>query len=177
MHFHLAACIIHQTQQDRPNTAMSYSLDKFDLKLLELLQQNCRQTADVLSEHLGLSPAAVQKRLKKLRDTGVVEAEIAMISPRAVGRSMTIIVEVSMERENTSVLESFKRRMRVEPLVQQCYYTTGEADFMLILVVRDIEEYQRFTQENFFGSPEVSKFTTSIVMDRVKVGLAVSLDD
>ncbi len=156
---------------------MPQSLDNFDLRLLELVQRNSRQTADVLSTHLGLSPAAVQKRLKRLRDTGVIEAEIALVNPRKIGRNMTIIVEVSMERENSGVLDSFKRRMRAEPLVQQCYYTTGEADFMLILVVQDIEEYQRFTQENFFGTPEVSRFKTSIVMDRVKVGLAVSLDD
>ncbi|MDW4550762.1 Lrp/AsnC family transcriptional regulator [Defluviimonas sp. D31] len=152
------------------------ALDPFDLRLLELLQENCRRTAEQLSEHLGLSPAAVQKRLKRLRETGVVEREIAILDPGAAGRGMTIIVEVSMERENLGVLESFKRRMQDAPLVQQCYYTTGEADFTLILVVRDIAEYQTFTQENFFGTPEVSKFKTSIVMDRVKVGLGVSLD-
>jgi DNA-binding Lrp family transcriptional regulator len=156
---------------------MPHALDTFDIRLLDLLQHNCRQTAEQLSERLGLSPAAVQKRLKKLRDGGVVEAEIALIDPGAVGRDMTIIVEVSLERENLAVLDSFKRRMRAAPLVQQCYYTTGEADFTLILVVRDIGEYRRFTQDNFFGTPEVSKFKTSIVMDRVKVGMAVSLQD
>lgn len=156
---------------------MPDDLDAFDLRLLGLLQENCRRTAEQLSDRLGLSPAAVQKRVKKLRDTGVIETEIAVISPGAAGRAMTIIVEVTMERENLGVLDSFKRRMRASPLVQQCYYTTGEADFTLILVVRDIQEYQAFTEEKFFGTPEVSKFKTSIVMDRVKVGLGVSLED
>ncbi|MGB7262223.1 MAG: Lrp/AsnC family transcriptional regulator [Albidovulum sp.] len=156
---------------------MSHPLDRFDVRLLELLQDNCRRTADQLSEHLGLSAAAVQKRLKRLRDNGVVESEIAIVNPVTVGRGMTIIVEVSMERENLAVLDSFKRRMREAPLVQQCYYTTGEADFTLVLVVKDIQEYQTFTQENFFGTPEVSKFKTAIVMDRVKVGLSISLED
>ena len=152
-------------------------MDDFDRRILEIMQANSRRTAEQISELVGLSPAAVQKRIKKLRDNAVVQKEIAVLDPRRIGRSMTIIVEVSMERESLAVLESFKKRMRAAPLVQQCYYTTGEADFILILVVRDIEEYEKFTQENFFGSPEVNRFTTSIVMDRVKVGLDVLIGD
>lgn len=83
---------------------------------------------------------------------------------------MTIIVEVTMEREDLDVLDSFKRRMRASPLGQQCDYTTGEADFTVILEVRDVQEHQAITEEDFFDTPEVSKFKTSIVMDRVKVG-------
>lgn len=108
-----------------------------------------------------------------MRDNGTIEREIAVVNPKSAGRSMTILVEVSMARENRAVLDSFKKRMRAEPLVQQCYYTTGESDFMLIMTVKDIEEYEQFTQDALFSAPEVSKFKTTIVMDRVKVGLNV----
>jgi len=148
-------------------------MDDKDLHILRLVQNDARLTADALGAEVGLSPAAVQKRLKKLRDGGVIEREIAVLSPAAVGREMTIIVEVILERENLAQLDAFKRKMRAAEGVQQCYYTTGEADFILVLVVRDLKEYERFTQEYFFEESNISRFKTSIVMDRVKSSLDV----
>lgn len=148
-------------------------MDDKDRQILRLVQSDARLTAEAISQDVGLSPPAVQKRLKRLRDTGVIEREIAVLSPAAVGREMTIIVEVVLERENRRTLDTFKRRMREAPGVQQCYYTTGEADFVLIMTVRDIKEYEAFTQEYFFDESNIAKFTTSIVMDRVKVSLDV----
>ena len=148
-------------------------MDDTDSKILRLFQSNARLTADAISEEIGLSAPAVQKRLKKLRDTGVIEREIAVLDPARIGREMTIIVEVILERENSAHLDAFKRRMREASCVQQCYYTTGEADFVLILLVRDIKEYEAFTQTYFFDESNISRFKTSVVMDRVKVSLDV----
>lgn len=148
-------------------------MDDTDSKILRLFQSNARLTADAISEEIGLSAPAVQKRLKKLRDTGVIEREIAVLDPARIGREMTIIVEVILERENRAHLDAFKRRMREASCVQQCYYTTGEADFVLILLVRDIKEYETFTQTYFFDESNISRFKTSVVMDRVKVSLDV----
>ncbi len=67
----------------------------------------------------------------------------------------------------------YKRRMRQAQQVQQCYYATGEADFILVVAVKDIKEYEAFTQEHFFDESNVSRFTSSIVMDRVKVSLDI----
>ena len=148
-------------------------MDDKDLEILRLVQSNARQTADVIGHEIGLSPPAVQKRLKKLRETGVIEAEVAVLSPQKLGREMTVIVQVVLERESRMHLDLFKRRMRAAPGVQQCYYTTGEADFILVVIVKDIKEYEAFTQEYFFDESNVSKFTSSIVMDRVKVSLDI----
>ncbi|MBE1285428.1 MAG: winged helix-turn-helix transcriptional regulator [Rhodobacteraceae bacterium] len=148
-------------------------MDQKDHQILALVQSNARLTAEAISADVGLSPAAVQKRLKKLRETGVIEKEIAVLSPTKLGREMTIIVEVILERENLAALDAFKRRMRGAPCVQQCYYTTGEADFILVLVVENIQEYERFTQTYFFEESNISRFKTSIAMDRVKVSLDV----
>ena len=149
------------------------NMDDKDIEILRLLQSNARLTAEAISPDVGLSPPAVQKRLKKLRETGAIEREIAVLSPSKLGRDMTIIVEVSLERENRAHLDAFKRKMREVPCVQQCYYTTGEADFLLILVVRDIKEYEEFTQAHFFDESNISRFKTAVVMDRVKVSLDV----
>ena len=148
-------------------------MDEKDLQILKLIQSNARLTADALSVEVGLSPPAIQKRLRKLRDTGVIENEIAVLSPAKLGRELTVIVQVVLERENRMYLDMFKRTMRKAPAVQQCYYTTGEADFILVVVVRNIKEYEEFTQEYFFDQSNVSRFTSSVVMDRVKVSLDI----
>jgi DNA-binding Lrp family transcriptional regulator len=148
-------------------------MDDKDHEILRLVQSDARLTAETLGLSIGLSTAAVQKRLKRLRETGVIEKEIAVLSPARLGREMTVIVGVVLERESRMHLDAFKRKMRSCPVVQQCYYTTGEADFIVILVVRDIKEYEAFTQEYFFDESNVSRFTSSIVMDRVKVSLDV----
>jgi len=148
-------------------------MDEKDLEILRLVQRNARMTAEAISQDVGLSPPAVQKRLKRLRETGVIEKDIAVLSPSRIGRDMTIIVDVILERESRRHLDEFKRKMRNARCVQQCYYTTGEADFMLILTVRDIKEYEEFTQEHFFDESNISRFKTSVVMDRVKVSLDV----
>lgn len=148
-------------------------MDDKDIEILRLVQTDARLTAEALGYEIGLSPPAVQKRLKKLRETGVIESEIAVLSSAKLGREMTVIVQVMLERESRMHLDAFKRRMRIAPAVQQCYYATGEADFILVVIVKDIAEYQEFTQEYFFDESNVSKFTSSIVMDRVKVSLNV----
>ncbi len=148
-------------------------MDDKDLEILRLVQSNARVIAEVISQDVGLSAPAVQKRLQKLRANGVIERDIAVLSPAKLGREMTIIVEVILERENRASLDVFKRRMRSAPCVQQCYYTTGEGDFILILNVENIQEYEEFTQTYFFDASNISRFKTSVVMDRVKVSLDV----
>ena len=148
-------------------------MDDKDLEILKLMQTNARLTAEALGYEIGLSPPAVQKRLKRLRDTGVIENEIAVLSSSKLGREMTVIVQVMLERESRMHLDAFKRRMRSAPAVQQCYYATGEADFILVVIVENISEYEEFTQEYFFDESNVNKFTSSIVMDRVKVSLDI----
>ncbi|WP_323783713.1 Lrp/AsnC family transcriptional regulator [Leisingera sp.] len=148
-------------------------MDEKDHDILRLIQSNAQLTAEAISHEIGLSAPAVQKRLKKLRDTGVIEKEIAILSPARLGREMTVIVQVVLERESRMHLDAFKRRMRQASQVQQCYYTTGEADFILVVIVGDIKEYEAFTQEYFFDESNVSRFTSSVVMDRVKVSLDI----
>jgi DNA-binding Lrp family transcriptional regulator len=148
-------------------------MNKLDYDILRIVQNNSRLTAEAISNEVNLSPAAVQKRLKNLRDSGVIEKEVAVLSANCLGRNMTIIVHVILERENIASFNQFKLKILKASCVQQCYYTTGESDFIMILLLRDIEEYERFTQEYFFGDSNIVRFTTSIVMNRIKVSLNV----
>ncbi len=150
-------------------------LDALDLKLLDLVQENNRISADELSSRVGLSPSACLRRLRRLREERVIEADISVISPEAVGRTLTMVVEVTLERERPDILDDFKRSMRQTPEVMQCYYVTGETDFVLIVTARDMRQYEAFTKTFFFENPHVRRFHTSVVMDRVKTGLKVPL--
>jgi len=150
-------------------------LDRFDRLILAEVQRDARRTAEQLAGAVGLSPAACQKRLKRLRDQGVIEREIAVLSPAALGRSLTVIVEVTLERERPEFLDAFKSRMRAAEEVMQCYYVTGEGDFVLILTMPDMTAYEAFTRRHFFEEANVARFRTQVVMDRVKVGLTTPL--
>ena len=151
------------------------ALDALDLKLLDLVQRDARRTAAELSEAVGLSPTACLRRLHRLRTAGVIESEIAVLSPGALGRPLTMIVEVTLERERPDVLDEFKRAMRLTPEVMQCYYVTGAADFVLIVTAQDMRQYEAFTNRFFFRNPHIRRFETLVVMDRVKIGLSVPL--
>ena len=150
-------------------------LDNFDLAILARYQHDTLKPAKTLGEAIGLSPAAVQRRLKRLREGGVISAEIAVVSPDAVGLPVTCIVNVDLDRETSSDLDRFGRKMAACAEVQQCYYVTGVADFVLVVVTADMRRYETFTREHLLDDPNVKSFTTMVVLDRMKVGLAVSL--
>jgi Lrp/AsnC family leucine-responsive transcriptional regulator len=152
------------------------TLDSFDAKLLRLLQHDNRLNADELADKVGLSPSACLRRIKRLRERGVIEAEFAVVSPEAVGRGLTMIVEVTLERERPDLIEDFKRAMRSVPEVMMCFYVTGETDFIIMVTSRTMREYEAFTRRFFFENPNVRRFHTYVVMDRVKVGLAIPIE-
>lgn len=151
-------------------------MDTFDARLLNLVQQNNRLTTEQISEAVGLSSTACQRRLKRFRDNGIIAADIAVVSPEAVGRRMTMIVQVSLEREQPEHLDKFKNSMLSTPEVMQCYYVTGSADFILILTAKDMKDYENFTRRFFFNNPNIHHFNTSVVMDHVKVGLSIPIE-
>ncbi|WP_138466039.1 Lrp/AsnC family transcriptional regulator [Poseidonocella sp. HB161398] len=148
-------------------------MDRFDALLLAALQKNARQTAEALSAEVGLSADACRKRLARLRSSGVIEAEIAVLDPGRIGRGLMLVVEVTLLNERTQDLDGFKARMQAAEEVMQCYYVTGNADFVLLVSARDMAEYEAFTRREFFAEENVQRFRTSAVMDRVKTGFAM----
>lgn len=150
-------------------------LDHIDRKLLAAVQTNARLTADQLSEACGLSPTAAMKRLKKLRAGGVIEREVAVISPKAVGLRTMIIALVTLEREGKAAIDAFKKAIRNTPQVVEGYYITGEADFILTIAAADIEEYEEFTRNFFYDKLRVKSFKSLVVMDVIKARNAMPL--
>jgi Lrp/AsnC family leucine-responsive transcriptional regulator len=150
------------------------TLDRFDLAILARYQHDTLLAAKTLGDAIGLSAAAVQRRLKRMREDGVL-AEVAAITPGAVGLPLTCIVNVDLDREGAHDLDRFARRMKTCGEVQQCYYVTGVADYVLVVITADMRAYEAFTRQHLLDDPNVRSFTTMVVMDRIKSGVALPL--
>ncbi len=105
---------------------MPTSLDTFDRALLNLIQKDARMTAEAIGEIIGLSPASVHRRLKRLREKRVILSEVAILNSQMLEKGMTFIVSVEVERERADLLDAFRKDMKSLPDVQQCYYVTGK---------------------------------------------------
>lgn len=147
--------------------------DEFDKQLLRMLQQNNRLTADELAAAVNLSPSAVQRRLKRLRDEKIIEADVSIISPAVVGLGITCVVDVVLAEGTSKALEKFKSTMRKCQEVMQCYYVTGTYDFVLLVNTKDMQHYEEFTRKWLMDNPNVRHFYTHVVMDKVKVGYSI----
>ncbi len=150
-------------------------IDRLDAKILNIVQRNNRITGDQLGAEVGLSPSACQRRLSRLRKDGVIRADVTIIDPARVGQKLTMIIDVTLEKENLGWISRFKETMRAHPRVMQCYYVTGERDFVLIVSMPDMEEFERFLNEFCINNPAISRFSTSVVVDAVKAGFAVEV--
>jgi DNA-binding Lrp family transcriptional regulator len=154
---------------------LATQLDDFDLAILARYQSDTRRAAETIGAEVGLSAAAVQRRLKRLREQNVIEAEIAKIAPKAAGFPVTCLVSVDIDREGAAEIARFKSRMLASPQVQQCYYVTGPTDFVLVVLARDLGDYEAFTREYLLADSNVRSFTTHVVLESAKVGLEVPL--
>jgi Lrp/AsnC family leucine-responsive transcriptional regulator len=151
-------------------------LDKIDARLLAEVQRNNRTPSEELGEAVGLSPTAVQRRLKRLRTEGAIESDVAIVNPKAVGQNIAMVVLVGLEREGADIVDRFKRSIKATPEIMAGYMVTGEADFILIISTEDMEHYEAFTRSFFYGTPQIKWFKTMVVMDRVKASFALPID-
>ncbi|WP_322066309.1 Lrp/AsnC family transcriptional regulator [Burkholderia ubonensis] len=155
---------------------MTTPLDAFDRKLLMEVQRDAQTPQNELGTRVNLSTAAVNRRLRRLAEDGVIERYTAVVAPEKVGYALTIVVNVEMESEQIDQIDAMKRTFERCPQVQQCYYVTGEWDFVLILTVRDMDQYNALTRQLFFSNNNVKRFKTLVSMGRVKVGLDVPVE-
>ncbi|WP_189369522.1 Lrp/AsnC family transcriptional regulator [Tateyamaria omphalii] len=149
--------------------------DAFDLAILRLLQHDCTQPHRKIGEAVNLSTASVQRRIKRMEKAGIIAAQTAQIDPKKVGLPLTIVVEVELRSETAGRIDDIKRSFLDAPEVQQCYYVTGVVDFVLIVIVGDMSEYEDLTQRLFFPNDNIRKFHTFVAMDRTKATTRLNL--
>ncbi len=151
------------------------ALDDFDIAILRILQQNNLTTQREIGEAVNLSAPSVQRRIRRMEAGGIIKANLAQVSPDAVGLPLTIFVQVELVEETPEAIDAAKSRFRGAPEVQQCHYVTGEADFMLVLVLESMAAYEQFTRRYFMQDGNVKKFKTFVSMDTVKDGVAINI--
>lgn len=150
-------------------------LDRFDLAILRMLQVNNATPQREIGAAVNLSAPAVQRRIKRMEEEGVIAANVAQVAPEAVGLPITIFVEVELVSETLADIDAMKQRFREAPEVQQCHYVTGEADFVLVVIVASMTAYEDFTRRMFFQNVNVKKFRTFVSMDPVKRGSSLNI--
>lgn len=148
--------------------AHAVPLDRIDKKILMMLQADNQITNLQLADHVGLSPAACLRRVKQLKKSGVIEANIAVVNPALVGMSVTVIVELTLIRAKYEMVEAFKEQMRQQPEVSQCYLVTGKTDFIIVVQVQNMDEYEMFMQKNLYTNPIIDTMTSMVMVSRVK---------
>jgi DNA-binding Lrp family transcriptional regulator len=151
----------------------SAELDHYDIAILEILQADNTVPQRLIGEKVHLSAAAVQRRIRRMEEEGVIIGHVALVDQVRVGRPITIVVEVDMDSEQALLLDAAKKSFLADREVQQCYYVAGDADFVLIVTVASMDDYQALTRRLFFDNANVKRFRTLVVMDKIKARLSV----
>lgn len=143
-------------------------LDRIDLKILDVLQEDNQITNLDLAARVGLSPPPCLRRVRRLRALGIIVRDVALVDPAKVGRAITAFVGVELDRQREDVLANFERKVLAEPEVQQCYFVSGEVDYLLVVTCADMPSYNAFARRVLANEHNIKRFRTSFTLSRVK---------
>ncbi len=153
------------------------TLDKQDKQILRSLQADGRATFEQIGEAVSLSPSAVLRRVKRLEDSGVIDRYVALLKPALVGLGLTAYINVRLEKHTEShkrnPMDLFRASVQTWPEVVECAALSGEMDYLLRVIVSDMNAYSHFVMDTLLKHPSVQDCKTSFVLDRVKSTTAV----
>ncbi|RQT64349.1 Lrp/AsnC family transcriptional regulator [Burkholderia cepacia] len=147
---------------------MSIKLDAIDRRILRALQRNSNQTNAELAQQAGLSATPCLRRVHLLEEQGVIDAYVALLNPAAVDLRFTAFVRVTLERQDKTTVERFAREMKQAPEVLECHLMAGSYDYLLRVIARDLDDYQRFQMETLTQIEGVRNVETEIPLKRIK---------
>ena len=168
-------------QENCKNAIMSdgEELDQVDRRILRVLQAQGRCTYDELAAQVGLSASAALRRVKRLEDAGVIAGYVALVAPERVGLGLTAYINVRLEKNTEhhkrNPMDQFSAAVQTWPEVVECSALSGEMDFLLRVVVRDMAHFSRFIMESLLKHPSVQDCKTSFVLQRMKGTTALAV--
>jgi Lrp/AsnC family transcriptional regulator len=154
----------------------SSALDALDIKLLDILQGDAVVSVAELAERVGLSQSTCWRRIDALEKAGVVKSRVALLDPKALGLEVTVFANIKLSAHGRRSLNEFEEAIAVFPEVVECYTMSGEMDFLVRIVARDIAAYERFLRETLLQMPSVQEVHSHIALSQVKYTTALPLD-
>jgi Lrp/AsnC family transcriptional regulator, leucine-responsive regulatory protein len=155
--------------------APSPLIDPTDKRILAILQEDGRRRNTELADAINMTPAPCLRRVKELEESGVIRKYVALVEPRLVGLNLTALIEVKLVSQTQPRLESFERAVSKLPNVLECFLVTGDWDYVLKVVVGDLDEYQKFLVTQLTSLRDVQNLKSTIVMKSVKQTTALHL--
>lgn len=150
-------------------------LDPTDRRILQVLQDDARITMTELADRVGLSPTPCTRRVKRLEETGVIRRYATLLDPTAVGLPVNVFVSISLTAQTEPALQAVEEAVSTYPEVMECYLMTGDADYLLRVVVPDLETYQRFVMEKLTRLPGIANIRSSFALRQVAYRTALPL--
>lgn len=152
--------------------------DNFDLKLLNLVQEDADRTAEQLAELVALSPSAIARRLRRLRESGAIGRTVALLSSSIADRRLRAVIRLQLhEHEQAAAFAEFRNRLRDRDEVQLCLEISGNDDMVLLVACRDMAEFNAFADAELAASPMVRRYETSFVKKEIKNRPMIRLDE
>lgn len=143
-------------------------LDRIDRRILELLQRDARTSNLELAEAVGLSPTPCARRVKRLEDSGIIRAQVALLDQQALGLSLTAMISISMDRHTPERFANFEAAVREMPEIIECSIVTGQAaDYLLKAVLPDMAQYESFLLGKLTRIDGVTGVHSSFVLRKV----------
>jgi Lrp/AsnC family leucine-responsive transcriptional regulator len=152
--------------------------DNFDLKLLNAMQEDAARTAEQLAEIVALSPSAIARRLRRLREEGFIARTVALLPAEMADRRLRAMVSIQLhDHAPAGGLAELKQRMQSQDQVQLCLEVSGSTDMVLLVACRDMAEFNAFADAELGSSPVVQRYETSFVKKEVKNRPMIRLDE
>lgn len=152
------------------------ALDELDVRILEELQRDGRLSNVELAARVRLSPSPCLARVRRLERAGVLDRYVALLDPERVGLPVSVFIQVRLERQVERALEAFEEATARRPEVMECYLMTGDADYLLRVVVPDVKALERFIVDHLARIPGVANIRSSFALKQVKYQTALPVE-
>jgi Lrp/AsnC family transcriptional regulator len=151
-------------------------LDRFDRQILMQLQQDASLSAAEIGDRIGLSQSQCWRRIDRMEKEGVIQKKVALIDRKQAGLNVMLFAHVKLAGHSRNALPEFSRAIQEFPEVMECHVLLGNVDFLLRIVTKDIEEYERFFFERLSQLPMIQEVNTSIALSQIKSSTVLPLD-
>ena len=151
--------------------------DSTDIEILKLIQEDSRLTIKEIAGQLNLSTTPIFERLKRLEKQGVIRKYVAILDPKKLGKKLNAFIQITIEDHSKKALDLFFEQVNVYPEVLECHHLTGDSDFLLKIVVADIEEYNTFVTEKLSTVPNIGRVKSSFSLSVGRSTTAFKIDE